>query len=253
MDIKNYNSRWDYMADRNEVPRIPDLDAKLTHFNIVGRFVGNWAHEVEYLLKRYNGGRGFNFLDKLGKDKAVEQEHNASKRKVPYTVQLDQADMERAGIPLDYSFANKISPSSLAREKDHLPTIWKMIDWFGFTGNLVPKIHIQYPGQVFPFHFDDLTKIRNNSAEEHVMDDNPEKFARVEVQLQDWDYGHVWGIGNNYWSSWKSGEIMWHPWHNVPHGTANTGKKPRINLQITGECTPELIEKLKSNLGDIIL
>jgi hypothetical protein len=247
MDIKDYKSRWDYMADRSGVSRKPNLDAELTQFNIVGRFIGNWTHEVQYLIDKYKGGRGFNFLDKLGKS---QQTGNLD---IPYTAQLDQADMEAAQIPLDYKFAYKIDPGKLEFEKENIPTIWKMINWFEFTGLVLPKIHIQYPGQVFPFHFDDLTTHRNNSAADHDMDDDQEKFARVEVQLQDWDYGHVWGIGNNYWSSWKSGEIMWHPWRDVPHGTANSGKIPRINLQVTGGCTPEVIEKLKSNFGDIIL
>jgi hypothetical protein len=246
INIKDYKSRWDYMADRSGVSRTADLTALPTEFNIVGTFIGDWSTEVDYLLKKYDGGRGFNFLDKLGTNK-----NNI--RDIPYTHELDQYDMEYSGIGIDYKFAHKIDPLKMRNEKDNIPTLWKMIDWFGFTGLVLPKIHIQYPGQVFPFHFDDLTTHRNNSVELSNMDTNQELYARVEVQLLNWQYGHVWGIGNTYWSSWKAGEIMWHPWHDVPHGTANSGRVARINLQVTGGCSLDTISKLKSNHGNIIL
>ena len=239
VNIEDYSSRWNYMADRAGVSRKPEHDAELTRFNIVGRFVGDWDNEVNFLLEKYNNGRAFNFLSKMDG--------------VPYTENLDRNDMISSGLDLDYKFVHKITPKQLEENKQSLPTLWKMIDWFGFTGLVLPKIHVQFPGQVFPYHFDDLTRHRNNSGANHVIDENPNRFARVEIQLRDWDYGHVWGIGNNYWSSWRAGEIMWHPWREVPHGTANAGKVPRVNLQITGEVTPELYSRLQSNVGDIVV
>jgi len=245
--IEDYDSRWEFMADRAGVPRKPDLDADPTHFNVVGRFVGDWDSEVDFLLKKYNNGRAFNFLSKMSVNTTTGMPD------VPYTETLDRADMIRAGIDLDYKFVHKITAQALKENREQLPTLWKMIDWFGFTGYVIAKIHVQFPGQVFPYHFDDLTMHRNNSEQKHIMDTDPYRFARVEVQLRDWDYGHVWGIGNTYWSSWRAGEIMWHHWKDTPHGTANSGKVPRINLQITGEVTPELCQRLQSNVGDIIL
>jgi hypothetical protein len=61
---------------------------------------------------------------------------------------------------------------------------------------------------------------------------------------------------SNYSSRWefmadRAGEIMFHPWHNLPHGTANCGMSPRICLQLTGETTPELRARLNSFTGDI--
>jgi hypothetical protein len=243
--MEDYTSRWDFMADRAGVSRGPIHGSEPTPFQIVGRFIGNWQSEVNCIIERCNGGRGFNFLNKLSKNTDV----------MPYTYELDKADMDLAGIPQDAIFVNKINPKLLNEmlADGSIPTIKKMIDWFGFTGKVLPKIHIQHPGQVFPFHFDDLTTHRNNSDQSLEVDASPDSFARIEVQLKAWDYGHVWGIGNNYWSNWQAGEIMWHPWYNVPHGTANSGRTPRINLQITGGTTPELLERLQRNNGEIIL
>lgn len=232
------------MADRAGVPRKPIHAAEKDQYQIVGKFVGDWMPELGYLLQTYHGGRQFNFLTKI-KGGTVD----------PYTLELDKHDMEAAGIPLDTPFVSKITPTQISQERDNgkLPIIGQMIDWFEFTGLVLPKIHIQRPGQVFPFHFDDLTTHRNNTADSAFVDEDPDRFARIEVQLKPWDYGHVWAIGNNYWSDWEAGEIMYHSWYNIPHGTANCGSTARICLQITGEVTPEVLAKLKRNNGNIDL
>lgn len=242
--IEDYNSRWNYMADRAGVSRHPVHGAEKTKIQIVGKFVGDWNDDLDYLLSTYHGGRGFNFLDKLPREVGD-----------PYTKNLDIADMDTAGIPHDAKFVYKIGANMMdeALFNNKIPTIKKMIDWFGFVGKVLSKIHVQHPGQIFPFHFDDFTTHRNNSIDSNFVDSDPNRYARVEIQLKPWEYGHVWAVGNNYWSDWQAGEIMWHPWYDVPHGTANCGMGPRINLQITGETTPEVLEKLQRNNKDIFI
>ena len=61
------------------------------------------------------------------------------------------------------------------------------------------------------------------------------------------------GVGNQYWSRWEAGEIMWCDWYKVPHGTANAGLKPRICLQVTGGVSSELYDRLRRNNGVIKL
>lgn len=238
--MKELNGRWSYMADKAGISERYNKEDSITEFQIVGKFIGNWKEEVEYLLERYNGGYGFNFLNKLSKVRDIK----------PYTYDLDKEDMESLGISKDSEFVSKIRPSELERERANCPAIWNMIDWFGFTGEVMPKIHIQLPGQVFPFHFDDLTTLKGNE-ENADLDGNYKRYARIEVQLYDWDYGHMWGVGNSYWERWEAGEIMFHDWKNIPHGTANAGLTPRICLQISGEVTDELYKKLRKNNGEI--
>lgn len=238
VDIKDFDSRWDFMAARAGYAVSP-LDAENPDYTITGRFIGEWDNELTKLIKLAGGGVPLNFLKKMqgGED--------------PYTVELDMHDLVSSGLNENTEFLKRIMPPALNRTT--APTIYKMIDWFGFIGRVLVKIHIQHPGQIFPYHFDDLTTNRNNSKNVHGMDTSPDQWARVEVQLKDWELGHVWGIGNNYWKQWRAGEIMFHPWHNVPHGTANCGKSTRICLQITGETTEDLRAKLRRNNGDIIL
>lgn len=238
LDMTQYTSRWDYMADRVEFTQKP-LDPEPNKFNIVGRFVGDWDEELTRLIQRSGGGVPLNFLSKMEGGEA------------PYTATLDRNDLTSSGLSENTVFLNRIIPPLINRA--NAPTIYKMVDWFGFVGKVIVKIHIQHPGQVFPYHFDDLTTSRNNSGDKHLMEDDPARWARIEVQLKDWDWGHMWCVGNTYWKQWKAGEIMFHPWHNIPHGTANCGSTPRICLQITGETTAELREKLNSQLGDIVL
>lgn len=238
-NIEDYSSRWDYMADKVGAPRRPTPGAAPTHFTIAGRFVGDWQAELEHLLAASREGEPYNFLAKKAKDPSA---------KGAKTKQLNQADMDRMGLSPSYEFVRKIR--NVEAHRALAPTICKMIDWFAFSGQVVANIHVQNPGHVFPFHFDNLITVRGNSAE---ITDDPAKHGRVEIMLRDWEFGHMWGVGNAYWSNWRAGEIMFHPWHDTPHGTANAGMAPRVNLQVTGEMTPELAQRLTRDNGDISL
>jgi len=74
---------------------------------------------------------------------------------------------------------------------------------------------------------------------------NPKKWRRVQVMLEDWVWGHVWTMGNSYWSQWRAGEIMNFKWWETPHGTANFGYSNRYSLQITGIATDLTFERLE--------
>lgn len=241
---EDYKSRWDFMADRAGVPREYDKTRESDEFIISGTFRGEWTTEVEALLEKYSGGRGFNFLNKATRGVNIIK---------PYTFDMDKYDLEEVlGVSSESEFVNKVTPKQLRESRDLCPSIWKMIDWFGFKGLVQPKIHIQHPGQVFPYHFDDLTTQRGNTDSFNV-DKDTNKYARIEVQLFNWDYGQVWGIGDTFWTKWEAGEIMWCDWYSAPHGTANMGLKPRICLQLTGEIDEEILNRLKTNNGNINL
>lgn len=238
VDINSYDSRWDYMADKVGVPRKPTFDGSVTNFTIVGRFIGDWNEELNNLLNQTNNGESYNFLAKKTKDSS-EKGHK--------TKELNKSDMNKMSMSENYEFVKKIRNV----EMYDVPLIKKMIDWFGFEGTVVSNIHVQSPGHVFPYHFDNLITVRGNKAE--LTEEETHQYGRVEIMLRDWEYGHIWGIGNSYWSNWRAGEIMFHPWHNVPHGTANAGMYPRINLQVTGKMNDELKTRLNRHNGDIIL
>lgn len=227
--MENYNSRWEYLKNKSPWHFDPQKEAT-DDWQIISRFEGNWTTELDNLVASSNGGTPLNFLNKLITTN-------------PYTAKIDQADMDTMGLKQDAVFLNRILPPFLNRTS--CPLIYKMIDWFALE-NALPKIHIQSPGQVFPLHIDDLTTHRGNKIGNAEMDEHPERWARFEVQLKDWTWGHVWGIGNSYWKQWKAGDIMYHPWWEHPHGTANFSMEKRINLQVTGKVTEKTIERLNS-------
>lgn len=228
--MKEHKSRWSYLKNRS--PWHFDTSAPADdEWQILGRFNGDWAKEVNDLIQSSGGGTPLNFLNKMVYD-------------TPYTSALDTADMKKMEIGKDYVFLQRIMAPYL--NPIDCPLIFKMVDWFELE-NPLPKIHIQHPGQVFPLHIDDLTTHRGNREGNTQMDEHPEQWARFEVQLKDWQWGHVWGIGNTYWKQWRAGDIMYHPWWIHPHGTANFGLEPRINLQITGKVTSGTISKIKSS------
>ena len=241
-----YQSRWGYMAAKTGGPTKAILGQEEDPFQIVGWFEGEWMHEVRAIMERFNIDKGFNFLTKLY---ATDNKRCIK----PYTYEMDKYDMEEVmGISIESEFVSKLTTNHLLMSRDICPNLWKMIDWFGFKGMVIPKLHIQLPGQIFPFHYDEFTSIRKNTeTTDHALDINPDKYARIEVQLLDWDFGHVWGLGNTYWKDWKAGEIMWHNWYDMPHGTANCGLTPRICLQITGEVDEDLYKRLRQNNGII--
>ena len=52
-------------------------------------------------------------------------------------------------------------------------------------------------------------------------------------------------VGNTRIKDWKKGDVLWFDWYNVPHGTANLGRKNRLMLVITGENTPAFEKLIK--------
>jgi hypothetical protein len=248
VNMDAYNSRWDYMAARAGGGNRPCLDinnvdpATLDH-NIVCTFSNMHLvqAEVEGLMTAFDYGYGFNFLSKF---KSGSQ---------PYTYDLDKYDMDQMGLSTNDVFVQKITGNQLKGVQNDIPNIWKIINWFGFVDHITCKLHFQFPGQVFPFHFDDLTKQRGTDAVDDSLDADPDNWARVEVQIYDWDWGHVWALAHTYWTHWTAGECVWHDWNTVPHGTANCGMSKRVTLQISGQTDATLQAKLRANNGTIDL
>ncbi len=161
-----------------------------------------------------------------------------------------QFDLE---LTNDKSYDTKhIFLSKIPFTREKAPTLAKMVDWFGFApGTASARIHVQHPGQVFPLHIDGLVMHTDGNVDHRSEDVGA--WARVQIQLEDWVWGHVWGVGNNYWSQWRAGEIMYHPWWNVPHATANCSYAPRYSIQITGKITELTKTRIASERTEIEL
>ena len=118
-----------------------------------------------------------------------------------------------------------------------LPSVFeKMSNLFGLE-NKMARVHVQWPGQVWPMHVDRLDSYNRSDIN---------SVRRFTIQLHDWQPGHFWIYGNQHWTTWNSGDVATFDWQNVPHGTANCGIVPRATLQVTGIETEQTREFLKS-------
>jgi len=116
------------------------------------------------------------------------------------------------------------------------PVLEKISDLFALD-DVMNRIHIQQPGQVWNLHIDKLQK---------WCPEDPDRVLRVFVQLTDWQPGQFWEYGNHHWNQWRAGDVSTFDWQNVPHSTANAGHHPRVTFQITGVITPATTEFLKT-------
>ena len=141
-------------------------------------------------------------------------------------------DLEKTGYGIDYVVSNL---------NWEVPQNLLMIaDAFGLD-DMMTRVHVQHPGQVWNLHMDKLEKWNP---------EDPSTVERYMIQLTDWQPGQFWGYGNYNFAHWKAGDVTTFKWQDVPHCTANAGHHPRVTLQVTGVRTQksiDFIKKLKAN------
>jgi len=128
----------------------------------------------------------------------------------------EEYDLDRIGMARDSTLTNL--------NYNLTPELQKIADSFDLD-QVMARVHVQWPGQVWNLHMDKLEK---------WMPSNPAQVKRYFIQLTDWQPGHFWSFGNYTWQGWTAGECVTFDWINVPHSTANAGHVPRVTLQITG-------------------
>ncbi len=145
-------------------------------FNIVGQFRGaDWMSEVRRLEVNSEGGSTFGFSHCVA----------AGEAKSRANPQFDLCATQEKSYGSDHVFLNRIKGADFNRET--APILFKMVDWFGFEPeSVVPRLHIQHPGQVFPVHVDGLMNHKQNELTVQEMKKHPEAWARVQVMLEDW-------------------------------------------------------------------
>ena len=116
------------------------------------------------------------------------------------------------------------------------PSLRAITEQFGLD-DVMERIHVQRPGEVWNRHLDKLQK---------WCPEDPSQVMRVMIQLTDWEPGQFWEYGNYHHTKWRAGEVTTFDWANVPHSTANAGFKPRVTFQLTGVKTEKTREFLAS-------
>jgi hypothetical protein len=118
------------------------------------------------------------------------------------------------------------------------PVLEKISDLFALT-DVMNRIHVQMPGELWHLHIDKLQK---------WCPEDPSKVMRIFVQLTDWRPGQFWEYGNFHHNQWRAGDVVTFDWQNIPHSTANAGHHPRVTFQITGvktDATDKFLAELK--------
>jgi hypothetical protein len=222
-------TRWDYSKSLSNY----HFDSTINedhqpHYKVIGRIEGDLAGLYEQQLKLHTP-QANSFLSRF----KVQSDRDD----LPFTADYDRAELEYLNLPPDHTFFYNLR----CGENE---TIQRIYDSFRFERR-GGSFHIQRPGGMFPYHIDEIPYIKGNDPNS-ILDREPHRAARFEIQVFDWQPGHVWAVGNTYWKQWRAGDILWHNWRDTPHGTCNFGRSDRVTLQITGICSDETLEIIKN-------
>jgi hypothetical protein len=200
-------SSWDTTKE-NSSYHFDDQFAHDSRYDTVinlGQLENTWAEDVEKIITTAKPAtwrtRGY-------KGEGVE---------APHEDQIaEEYDMTRVGMDPEMTIThlNWAIPDSL-----HAIT-----EQFGLD-DVMERIHVQMPGEVWNRHLDKLQK---------WCPEDPSKVMRIMIQLTDWEPGQFWEYGNYHHTKWRAGEVTTFEWAHVPHSTANAGFKPRVTFQLTG-------------------
>ena len=92
---------------------------------------------------------------------------------------------------------------------------------------LLLRLIVNTPGHGIAWHEDGASSYRKKFP--HLVGD----IKRLWFPVIDWEDGHVFQIGSEVLSKWKSGNV-WHiPW-GVPHGSSNFGYTIKYTCSVTG-------------------
>lgn len=185
----------------------------------LGRIEPTWSADLDGIIA---GARPATWANRGYKGEGVEVP--------PADLAAERNDIARVGADPDavITHLNWQIPSSLLA----------ISEAFGLE-DVMNRIHVQLPGELWHRHIDKLQK---------WSPDDPSRVLRVFIQLTDWQPGQFWEYGNYHWTHWQAGDVSTFDWVNMPHCTANAGHHPRVTLQITGvrtAATEQFLASLK--------
>ena len=197
-------------------------------FDTLCSFKGNWDEGISRALS-------------LSKENSV----TVGEYKPSETSESEEYDILRQSGKHTLSLLHVVellySNGTTTTKDDHpaFDIFFKMINALGMYDPHYVTITTQRLGQISPFHIDRNTKyftdpVMSKKYIDAGCDKNPLRLRRIFVSLVPWNYGHMLQFGNQLWMGYNAGECITFDWLHMPHGTANAGWSPRINLQATG-------------------
>lgn len=247
---KNFKAESNYHYNPMAVP---DVDP----FKTLCTFKGEWQAGIDLAMS-------------LSKENAVI--YNNPRKRSPWDeqTQAEEDDLNivsgRDYFPnLNYceiygthDFDEDLNPIAEKRSDPEFVPFFKMLKGLGMYEYHHVSVHIQRTGQISAFHIDRQYKYFRKdkwiqSFAKHGADKNPLKLRRIFISLTPWQFGHVFQFGNKFWTGYAPGEAVAFDWRNMPHGTANTGWTPRVNIQATGYVDDKFEWLLKNGSKDYII
>jgi hypothetical protein len=210
-------SSWDETKKRSKYHFDSNhYDPRYDTVTRLGRITPNWSHQLSEIIEN---SKGVTWRTRGDPNKPSRPEIELS---------AEDYDLERSGYGKDYEITklNYTIPKNLLEIAQQFE-----------LNDMMCRIHVQHPGQVWNLHLDKLEK---------WCPENPNKVMRVMIQLTEWEQGHFWSYGNYVFSGWKAGDVTTFDWQNVPHSTANAGHNPRVTLQITGVITEATLQYINN-------
>jgi len=220
----DYDSSWQWCVDHSRYHFDNSRrDQSGEWFQVLGRFVGNWADEVAQAQ-----GKPITW--------ATRKFYGNDDDTVSPMLAQEENDLRTTGAPVDLALTDAVFDIS------PYPTLTRMSEYFGIEDAKI-RMHYQQPGQMFNLHIDKL--------QERCPDD-PEQVIRMTIMLADWQPGQFYSYGNYTYSQWRTGDVHIFDWANVPHATANASRYMRPVLQVTGLKT-EKTRRLLDAAGESVI
>lgn len=202
---------------------VADQKAHFAEFRQIGKVIADWgslirlADEIE---KKENGKKVVTL------EKRVVDPHTRSNG-------LEGRDLTKGNI--DAALFTRVNT-----EKDF--PLYRLKDFLGIEGGSA-RVNKQMPGQMFPFHIDNL-----KGPMRDFPGVKPEEMIRLQCAMSVRRWGHIYKFGFQQWE-WEPGDVVWFDWENAAHGTCNIDDEPRYIYQITGRKTArtrQVLEETKT-------
>jgi hypothetical protein len=243
-------SRWYHNKLRSTWHFDPKGDPNEKTYNILCKFEGDWDKGIKRALKRSKEHTIGNYRQRNQslQDKSL---HDGEMMDIKRGSGRDDVSCMYYDTPVALQYNTDGEEKWKIDRHEAYEPFFKMLESIGMYDIHLMRVHIQRLGQVTPAHIDQQMRYARPHWRKRWTDagadKEPLKLRRVLIALTDWDYGHVWQMGNTYYQGYDAGECMVYDWCNMPHGTANFGYTPRITLQATGFMDDTIFPELLAN------
>lgn len=239
-------ARVDYLKPRT-VGELIAWSLEIDHYDLITEASSVWPVDYNAIDHPLNV-KNFSF-EKIAKIKSVNLQSESNK---VLTDLKDITATNSQALPYQHSKYQKfMSKSDFDREthtvrvtEKNYPVLYQLSKKFEFI-EFSSAISYQPPGGILPRHTDFLQGMWKQFSDDKIdfvnmpfdpITKSPKGYfgIRVMIALTDWVPGQVFGFQDDYWTNWKSGDVVTFDWAHARHFTANASYAPRAYLKVSG-------------------